>query len=99
MTRARWKLLVLPVAGVLSAARCHFPPRRTLFQPFGTMASPDPEPPRRVRKKEPLRLIRSKESRSKRPGLDGPATVFLQVLGAGSRDNPASVYVFSEFNR
>ncbi|XP_056871053.1 zinc phosphodiesterase ELAC protein 2 isoform X2 [Takifugu flavidus] len=66
------------------------------------MASTSPEswqPQRKVKKKEPLRLIKSKESRSKRTDLNGPSTVYLQVLGAGSRDNPASIYVFSEFNR
>ncbi|TNM97165.1 hypothetical protein fugu_015321 [Takifugu bimaculatus] len=102
MIRGHLKLLTLPFTGVLSAARCHCPPHRTVFQLFRTMASTSPEswqPQRKVKKKEPLRLIKSKESRSKRTDLNGPSTVYLQVLGAGSRDNPASIYVFSEFNR
>uniref|UniRef100_A0A3B4FYH7 Zinc phosphodiesterase ELAC protein 2 n=1 Tax=Pundamilia nyererei TaxID=303518 RepID=A0A3B4FYH7_9CICH len=48
--------------------------------------------------KEPLRRVKTKENRSKRD-VHGPSTVYLQVVGAGSRDNAASVYVFSEFNR
>lgn len=102
MIEGHLKLLTLPFTAVLSAARCHCPPQRTVFQLFRSMASTSPEswqPPRKVKKKEPLRLIKSKESRSKRSDLNGPATVYLQVLGAGSRDNPASIYVFSEFNR
>lgn len=31
--------------------------------------------------------------------LHGPSTVYVQVVGAGSRDNGASLYVFSEYNR
>lgn len=57
------------------------------------------QPRMELKNKEPLRLIRSKEILRKRRDLDGPATVYLQVLGASSRDNPASIYVFSEFNR
>ncbi|CAG02228.1 unnamed protein product, partial [Tetraodon nigroviridis] len=57
------------------------------------------QPPRKARHKEPLRRVKCKENRSRRPDANGPSTVYLQVLGAGSRDNPASVYVFSEFNR
>uniref|UniRef100_A0AAX7UG38 Zinc phosphodiesterase ELAC protein 2 n=1 Tax=Astatotilapia calliptera TaxID=8154 RepID=A0AAX7UG38_ASTCA len=49
--------------------------------------------------KEPLRRVKTKENRSKRGDVHGPSTVYLQVVGAGSRDNAASVYVFSEFNR
>uniref|UniRef100_A0A4W6FJ50 Zinc phosphodiesterase ELAC protein 2 n=1 Tax=Lates calcarifer TaxID=8187 RepID=A0A4W6FJ50_LATCA len=50
--------------------------------------------------KEPLRRLKIRENRNKR-GFDdhGPSTVYLQVVGAGSRDNAASLYVFSEFNR
>uniref|UniRef100_A0A672NP63 Zinc phosphodiesterase ELAC protein 2 n=1 Tax=Sinocyclocheilus grahami TaxID=75366 RepID=A0A672NP63_SINGR len=48
--------------------------------------------------RDTLRHVKVKESR--RPGeLHGPATVYVQVLGAGSRDNGASLYVFSEYNR
>ncbi|XP_049600942.1 zinc phosphodiesterase ELAC protein 2 [Syngnathus scovelli] len=48
---------------------------------------------------KPLRRLKGKESRSKRGEVHGPATVYVQVVGAGSRDNAASLYVFSEFNR
>lgn len=64
------------------------------------MATTEPQSRQRKGKhKEPLRRVKTKESRSRRTDLDGPSTVYLQVLGAGTRDNPASVYVFSEFNR
>lgn len=102
MITGHLKLLTLPVTAVLSAARCLCPPHRTVFQLLRTMASTSPEswqPPRKVRKKEPLRLVKTRESRSRRTELNGPSTVYLQVLGAGTRDNPASIYVFSEFNR
>ncbi|KAG8006513.1 Zinc phosphodiesterase ELAC protein 2 [Nibea albiflora] len=58
------------------------------------------QPPglKKARQKEPLRRIKTKESRNKR--IDhGPTTVHVQVVGAGSRDNAASLYVFSEYNR
>uniref|UniRef100_A0A7N8X1D9 Zinc phosphodiesterase ELAC protein 2 n=1 Tax=Mastacembelus armatus TaxID=205130 RepID=A0A7N8X1D9_9TELE len=49
--------------------------------------------------KEPLRKVKSKESRSKRGDDRGPSIVYVQVVGAGSRDNAASLYVFSDYNR
>ncbi|KAM4691183.1 zinc phosphodiesterase ELAC protein 2 [Rhinophrynus dorsalis] len=52
--------------------------------------------------KLPRDTLRHIKNREKRKGADqqhGPATVYLQVAGAGSRDSGASVYVFSEFNR
>uniref|UniRef100_A0AAQ5XV69 Zinc phosphodiesterase ELAC protein 2 n=1 Tax=Amphiprion ocellaris TaxID=80972 RepID=A0AAQ5XV69_AMPOC len=55
--------------------------------------------PRKAKHKEPLRRVKTKESRGKRGDSHGPSTVYLQVVGAGSRDNAASLYVFSEFNR
>uniref|UniRef100_A0A672HZN3 Zinc phosphodiesterase ELAC protein 2 n=1 Tax=Salarias fasciatus TaxID=181472 RepID=A0A672HZN3_SALFA len=55
--------------------------------------------PRKTRQREPLRRVKTKESRGKRRDQHGPSTVFLQVVGAGTRDSPAAVYVFSEFNR
>lgn len=58
-----------------------------------------PPGPRKGRHKEPLRRVKNKESREKRRDQLGPSTAYLQVVGAGSRDNPASIYVFSEFNR
>ncbi|KAL4658257.1 zinc phosphodiesterase ELAC protein 2 isoform X2 [Arapaima gigas] len=48
--------------------------------------------------KEPLRHVKTKEQR-KHLDLNGAATVYVQVVGAGSRDNGASLYVFSEYNR
>ncbi|XP_019115990.1 zinc phosphodiesterase ELAC protein 2 [Larimichthys crocea] len=59
------------------------------------------QPPglKKARHKEPLRRVKTKESRSKRVDVHGPSTVYVQVVGAGSRDNAASLYVFSEFNR
>ncbi|KAG7234148.1 hypothetical protein INR49_005748 [Caranx melampygus] len=54
---------------------------------------------KKAKQKEPLRRLKTKESRSKRGDVHGPSTVYLQVVGAGSRDNAASLYVFSEYNR
>ncbi|XP_059204795.1 zinc phosphodiesterase ELAC protein 2 isoform X2 [Centropristis striata] len=51
------------------------------------------------KQKEPLRRIKVKGTRNRETCTHGPATVYLQVVGAGSRDNNPSVYVFSEFNR
>ncbi|KAI1884252.1 hypothetical protein AGOR_G00224530 [Albula goreensis] len=48
--------------------------------------------------KETLRHVKTREQR-KNVGLHGPANVYVQVLGAGSRDNGPSLYVFSEYNR
>uniref|UniRef100_A0A3B5KZG8 Zinc phosphodiesterase ELAC protein 2 n=1 Tax=Xiphophorus couchianus TaxID=32473 RepID=A0A3B5KZG8_9TELE len=49
--------------------------------------------------KEPLRRLKTKESRDKRGDVHGPSNVYVQVVGAGSRDSAASLYVFSEYNR
>ncbi|KAJ8251752.1 hypothetical protein GJAV_G00225060 [Gymnothorax javanicus] len=48
--------------------------------------------------KETLRHVKSREQR-KNVDLHGPSTVYVQVVGAGSRGNGASLYVFSEYNR
>uniref|UniRef100_A0A9J8DIH3 Zinc phosphodiesterase ELAC protein 2 n=1 Tax=Cyprinus carpio carpio TaxID=630221 RepID=A0A9J8DIH3_CYPCA len=48
--------------------------------------------------RDTLRHVKMKESR-RQGELHGPSTVYVQVLGAGSRDNGASLYVFSEYNR
>ncbi|CAL1587575.1 unnamed protein product [Knipowitschia caucasica] len=56
-------------------------------------------PQKRLKQKEPLRRTKAKETRLKRGDVHGPSTVYVQVLGSGSRDNAASLYVFSEFNR
>lgn len=84
--------------------------RRTVLRVVRTMATvglpetsraPVPPPPaaKKAKQKEPLRRVKTKESRVRRGDANGPATVYLQVVGAGSRDNAACVYVFSEFNR
>ncbi|XP_076609694.1 zinc phosphodiesterase ELAC protein 2 [Chaetodon auriga] len=86
-------------------ARCDFRFHSNVFQFFRTMAANnDPEtrqPPglRKAKQKEPLRRVKTKENRSRREDVRGPSTVYLQVVGAGSRDTPASLYVFSEYNR
>ncbi|XP_067860410.1 zinc phosphodiesterase ELAC protein 2 isoform X2 [Heptranchias perlo] len=53
------------------------------------------------REKPPKDTLRHIKSREKRRGADthGPATVYLQVVGSGSREAGASLYVFSEYNR
>lgn len=100
------RLVTLAFAGP-ATARCHLRFPRTVFQLLRDMAStsgdPDRQPPegrhKKGRHKEPLRRAKNKESRGKRRDQHGPSTVYLQVVAAGSRDNPASLYVFSEFNR
>ncbi|KAM6904781.1 zinc phosphodiesterase ELAC protein 2 [Xenentodon cancila] len=67
-----------------------------VFRTFRAMASPGGQ---KSRHKEPLRRLKAKESRGRRGDVHGPATVYVQVVGAGSRDNAASLYVFSEYNR
>ncbi|KAL0198803.1 hypothetical protein M9458_007343, partial [Cirrhinus mrigala] len=47
--------------------------------------------------KDTLRHVKMKENR-RQGELHGPSTVYVQVVGAGSRDNGASLYVFSEYN-
>jgi len=92
-----------PAAVACCDSRFH----RTAFQFFRTMATirdnfqetRQPPGPKKAKQKEPLRHVKTKESRNKRGDLHGPATVYLQVVGAGSRDSPATLYVFSEFNR
>ncbi|XP_012736274.2 zinc phosphodiesterase ELAC protein 2 [Fundulus heteroclitus] len=68
----------------------HFPRQMATFG--------DPFPAKKPQK-EPLRRVKTKEKRNKRGDVHGPATVYVQVVGAGSRDSAASLYVFSEFNR
>ncbi|XP_069572198.1 zinc phosphodiesterase ELAC protein 2 [Brachyistius frenatus] len=65
----------------------------------GDLPEQRPPGPKKAARKEPLRRVKIKESRSKRGEQLGPSTVYLQVAGTGSRDNPASLYVFSEYNR
>lgn len=58
-----------------------------------------PPGPRKAKRKDPLRSVKTKENRSQRTELHGPTTVYVQVVGAGSRDSPPALYVFSDFNR
>ncbi|XP_051888754.1 zinc phosphodiesterase ELAC protein 2 [Pristis pectinata] len=53
------------------------------------------------REKPPKDILRHIKSREKRRHGDvhGPSTVYLQVVATGSRENGASLYVFSEYNR
>uniref|UniRef100_A0A1A8F007 Zinc phosphodiesterase ELAC protein 2 n=3 Tax=Nothobranchius korthausae TaxID=1143690 RepID=A0A1A8F007_9TELE len=79
--------------------------RRTLAQFVRSMATvsdqlPVKRPPLGSKKpKEPLRRVKTKENRGKQGDNHGPASVYVQVIGAGSRDNAAGIYVFSDFNR
>uniref|UniRef100_A0A3B3ZX46 Zinc phosphodiesterase ELAC protein 2 n=1 Tax=Periophthalmus magnuspinnatus TaxID=409849 RepID=A0A3B3ZX46_9GOBI len=57
------------------------------------------KPQKKAKLKEPLRRTKTKENRQKRGDVHSPSTVYVQVVGAGTRDSPASLYVFSEFNR
>ncbi|CAN9493080.1 unnamed protein product [Ophioblennius macclurei] len=85
-------------------------PSHLLFRTMATRdqnhvpESPDPVPvpvpgPRKARNKEPLRRVKTKESRGRRRDAHGPSTVHVQVVGGGSRDAPNALFVFSEFNR
>lgn len=97
----------LSAAPAALTTSCDYPLHRTVSQFFRTMATNtttnNPEMRqqlglRKAKHKEPLRRVKTKESRNKRD-VHGPSTVYLQVVGAGSRDNAASLYVFSEYNR
>uniref|UniRef100_A0A8C4I0T7 Zinc phosphodiesterase ELAC protein 2 n=1 Tax=Dicentrarchus labrax TaxID=13489 RepID=A0A8C4I0T7_DICLA len=73
-----------------------------LFRAMATQSNPESmQPPggKKAKHKESLRRVKSKEKRKQRVEYHGPSTVYLQVVGSGSRDNAASLYVFSEFNR
>uniref|UniRef100_A0A8C7D3L9 Zinc phosphodiesterase ELAC protein 2 n=1 Tax=Oncorhynchus kisutch TaxID=8019 RepID=A0A8C7D3L9_ONCKI len=77
---------------------------RTIFQFPRTMSTNTTDNQHRGSKKprapkETLRHVKSREQRKRGVDVHGPATVYAQVVGAGSRDNGASLYVFSEFNR
>lgn len=58
-----------------------------------------PTGPKKSGPKEGLRRTRVKETRALKGPGHGPSTVYLQVVGAGSRDNGGTIYVFSEYNR
>ncbi|CAJ1075541.1 zinc phosphodiesterase ELAC protein 2 isoform X1 [Xyrichtys novacula] len=88
---------------------CDSRPLQSVLQFFRNMSSSNhkngnlevKQPPglRKEKRKEPLRRIKTKENRARKGEHHGPSTVYVQVIGAGSRDNAASLYVFSEFNR
>ncbi|XP_041854323.1 zinc phosphodiesterase ELAC protein 2 isoform X2 [Melanotaenia boesemani] len=91
-------------SGPATVARCDSGFHRTVFQTMATSSghSSDTRLPlgsKKAKQKEPLRRVKTKEIRNKKGDLQGPSTVYMQVVGAGSRDSPASLYVFSEFNR
>ncbi|XP_026076431.1 zinc phosphodiesterase ELAC protein 2 [Carassius auratus] len=67
-------------------------------QPVRLMETQCSRKSRPVRVRDTLRHVKAKESR-RQGELHGPSTVYVQVTGAGSRDNGASLYVFSEYNR
>ncbi|KAM8845937.1 zinc phosphodiesterase ELAC protein 2 [Spinachia spinachia] len=92
-------------AGAAAVPGSYFPVPWTVLQFFRTMASNENQAPgtrqrpKKAKQKEPLRRVKTKEDRVRRGEGYGPSTVYVQVLGAGSRDNSASLYVFSEYNR
>ncbi|XP_077476086.1 zinc phosphodiesterase ELAC protein 2 [Stigmatopora argus] len=103
------KVLSAVTSCVFAAARplllaqhyCHL---RPACQPRRTMADKNNNNINNKMKKSakqpanPLRRVKCKETRRKHGVVHSPANVYLQVVGAGSRDNSASLYVFSEFN-
>ncbi|XP_053566415.1 zinc phosphodiesterase ELAC protein 2 [Bombina bombina] len=72
-----------------------------------TMSQAAPQPlPRAMsqsarKAKPPKDTLRHIKNREKRRGHEqhGAATVYVQVVGAGSRGSPRALYVFSEYNR
>ncbi|XP_077387185.1 zinc phosphodiesterase ELAC protein 2 [Festucalex cinctus] len=79
---------------------------RPAWQPRRPMADINNNKKRKMEQKRlskqqatPLRWLKNKESHRKSCEVHSPATVYVQVVGAGSRDNAASLYVFSDFNR
>lgn len=84
---------------MLARLRGSFPTQRALRVGEQTLALMDThtsgksKPPKDTR-----RHVKTRENR-RQGELHGPSTVYVQVAGAGSRDNGASLYVFSEYNR
>lgn len=90
------------LCAVATAPRFDYFPHWTVYHVSRSMATFGEQFPAKrpqKRQKEPLRRLKTKESRNKRGDVHGPSTVYVQVVGAGSRDSAASLYVFSEFNR
>ncbi|XP_061761696.1 zinc phosphodiesterase ELAC protein 2 isoform X7 [Nerophis ophidion] len=87
---------------LLSAVRPLLSRRDCLLQLLRSMAAAGfaaDKMDKAARAGKPLRRLKIKESRDRRGDAHGPSNVYVQVVGAGSRDNPASLYVFSDFNR
>ncbi|XP_034045567.1 zinc phosphodiesterase ELAC protein 2 isoform X2 [Thalassophryne amazonica] len=80
------------------AARCERRFQRSLSHFVRSMEERTAPGPGTAAQKEPLRRQKIKEKRSK-TGTDGPSNVYVQVVGAGSRDAPPSLYVFSNLNK
>ncbi|XP_061702705.1 zinc phosphodiesterase ELAC protein 2 isoform X2 [Syngnathoides biaculeatus] len=98
--------LCVSTARPLLLARRRCPLFRPSWQPDRSMAhnnimgdNLEKKRPTKAQAKPLLRRLKGKESRSKRSDVHGPANVYVQVVGAGCRDNAASLYVFSEYNR
>ncbi|XP_061837458.1 zinc phosphodiesterase ELAC protein 2 isoform X3 [Nerophis lumbriciformis] len=92
------KSLLSTVRPLLARRDCLLQLRRSMAA-AGVSADKMDTAARPAKHGKPLRRLKVKESRKKRGDVHGPCTVYVQVVGAGSRDNPASLYVFSEFNR
>ncbi|KAK2833003.1 hypothetical protein Q5P01_016892 [Channa striata] len=105
MNRVRLKLRSLSLLFVTGGAapptlaRCDSGLHETFFQALRTMATNNNNINNPKKAKEQLRRVKTKENRNKRGDVRGPSTVYVQVVGAGSRDSDASLYVFSEYNR
>ena len=95
---ARWDIRTFPLLFRTMATNSYNNNNRT-NNDDNNPGTRQPPGPKRAKQKEPLRRLKTRENRGKRGDVHGPSTVYLQVVGAGSRDNPASLYVFSEFNR
>ncbi|KAK1163829.1 zinc phosphodiesterase ELAC protein 2-like isoform X1 [Acipenser oxyrinchus oxyrinchus] len=88
--------------GIIKRRSCYsvLPASDSLLQSFCKMSAGNQRNASKKAKhpKETLRHIKTREQR-KNVDQHGPSTVYVQVVGAGSRDNGPSLYVFSEFNR
>ncbi|KAM9843204.1 zinc phosphodiesterase ELAC protein 2 isoform 2-T2 [Aulostomus maculatus] len=62
-------------------------------------AKPRPPPPKKAKHNKPLRWLKSREIRIQRGDNNAPSVAYLQVLGAGSRGNAASLFFFTDTNR
>ncbi|XP_054616640.1 zinc phosphodiesterase ELAC protein 2 isoform X3 [Dunckerocampus dactyliophorus] len=100
LSSAKVKSLLSAALPLLARREC--PRHRAVFQLCRSLAATSvvvDKMDKAAKHGKPLRRLKAKESRSRRGDLHGPSTVYVQVVGAGSRDNAASLYVFSEYNR